>query len=49
MARTRKAILACARWLSYCIEIGWEKNELDDLEALWWKYHDDQGHLIAAR
>jgi len=40
-----KAIIACARWLSYCLSIGWRKDQLDALEALWWKYHDENGVL----
>jgi hypothetical protein len=39
--KTNKAIKECARWLAYCIEIGWEKKDLDMLEKLWWKYHGD--------
>jgi hypothetical protein len=43
--RTSKAIKACAEWLSYCLSIGWPKSELDALESLWWKYHDEYGNL----
>lgn len=45
---TARAIEACAKWLSYCLRIGWRKTDLDELEALWWKYHDEQGHLYDA-
>lgn len=31
------AIMECARWLSFCLEIGWPKTELDELESLWWR------------
>jgi hypothetical protein len=41
-----KAILACAQWLSYCLSIGWPKTDLDELERLWYQYHDDNGKLI---
>lgn len=44
--RTQKANKACAKWLSYCLSIGWSEDELDALERLWWKYHDDFGNLI---
>jgi hypothetical protein len=44
--RTVSAIKKCAKWLSYCLEIGFRKDQLDDLEALWWKFHDDSGNLI---
>lgn len=43
--RTSRAIAACAKWLSYCLEIGWPKSALDKLEELWWEYHDDYGRL----
>ena len=36
------AIRMCAGWLSLCIKLGWSKDALDELEALWWKYHDEQ-------
>jgi hypothetical protein len=29
----------CAEWLSTCLKDGWDKSDLDALEALWWKYH----------
>lgn len=44
--RTRKAIQGCAEWLSACVRLGWDKSDLDFLEALWWKYHDSRGNLI---
>lgn len=44
MTRSRRAIEACASWLAYCLHIGWSKSDLDFLEALWWKYHDDEGN-----
>src|SRR5688572_19047434 len=37
---SQRASLACARWLSYCLSIGWDRRLLDKLEALWWQYHD---------
>lgn len=43
--RTTKAIKACAEWLAFCLSIGWPKDDLDGLEALWWQYHDDYGKL----
>lgn len=44
--RTVKAIKKCANFLSECLKIGWKKSQLDDLEKLWWKYHDNNGNLI---
>lgn len=43
--RSQKAIKACAAWLAYCLSIGWQRSDLDALESLWWKYHDDGGSL----
>jgi len=42
-APSLKALSACARWLSFCLSIGWRRDQLDALEALWWQYHDAKG------
>ena len=47
--RTRKAVRECAEWLATCVRLGWHKDDFATLEALWWKYHDWQGKLIATR
>jgi hypothetical protein len=47
--RTSRAIKQCAEWLSYCLKIGWPKSALDQLEDLWWQYHDDYGRLTSAK
>lgn len=44
--KTRDAIRACAEWLATCVRLGWERSDLDFLEGLWWKYHDNRGHLM---
>ena len=44
--RTRKEIEDCARWLSYCIDLGWDKSNLQELEDLWWEYHDDKSAAV---
>lgn len=44
--RTQRALIACMEWLHFCLQIGWPKSQLDALEELWWKYHDDHGRLI---
>lgn len=46
MARSTKAIYACANWLSACIRMGWDKSLLDELERIWWQWHDDYGNMI---
>lgn len=44
--RTR-AIKQCAEWLTYCLEIGWPKADLDELESAWWQCHDTStGNLL---
>lgn len=44
--RTR-AIQKCAEWLMYCLEIGWPKADLDELELAWWQCHDTStGELL---
>jgi hypothetical protein len=42
---TVPAIKDCAEWLQSCIHIGWPKSSLDELQALWWKYHDTRRNL----
>jgi hypothetical protein len=44
----RKAVQACAKWLAYCLEIGYTKNQLDALEKIWWDGHDVNGNLKPA-
>ena len=43
---TASALRKCARWLAYCLSIGWRRDHLDALEALWWKHHDNTGRLV---
>lgn len=43
---TRKAQRKCFDFLSLCREFGWAKSDLDWLENLWWKYHDEHGNLV---
>lgn len=45
---TERASMECLRWLHTCILLGWKKTDLDFLEALWWKYHDNTGKLVKA-
>lgn len=40
---TSKARNDCASWLAMCVRLGWPKSALDDLESLWWRYHDNTG------
>lgn len=38
-------IRKCAEWLAYCLEIGFSKEQLDELESIWWKHKDGYGNL----
>lgn len=42
---TQKGEIKCARWLEYCLSIGWDKSQLDKLQEIWNKYHDEHGNL----
>lgn len=44
---TLKAKRLCAEWLASCVQIGWPKESLSDLEMIWWRYHDGYGRLKA--
>lgn len=35
-----------AKWLAYCLEIGWSKDSLDRLGDIWDANHDEAGNLI---
>ncbi len=36
----------CAKWLAYCLDIGWDKSSIDGLEKLWWEHHDHNGNFV---
>ena len=40
MTISLRASRKCAEWLIGCRQIGWPRSMLDQLEDLWWKYHD---------
>ncbi len=42
---TREGQRKCGEWLAFCVREGWNKDELDELENLWWKYHDVHGNI----
>jgi hypothetical protein len=42
--RSTRAIVACGRWLAECLKLGWSRDQLDALEALWWEHHDEHGN-----
>lgn len=41
----KQTIIKKAKWLEYCLEIGWQKSQLDDLSAIWDKYRDEYGNF----
>ena len=44
--RQRDAVKECAKWLAYCLSIGWKEAELVELERMWWVHHDKYGNRI---
>lgn len=46
--RTKRALLACANWLAFCLSIGWSRADLDELERIWWQWHDENGNLLTS-
>jgi hypothetical protein len=45
--KSKRAIKACADWLAACLRMGWPREDLDRLEAMWWRWHHDNGHPIS--
>lgn len=45
--KSLKAVTRCAEWLVYCLSIGWSEKDLDELQSIWWRYHDHNGRLIS--
>lgn len=42
---TQKAIRECAEAMAKCLELGWSRAALDELEKLWWQCHLRNGEL----
>src|SRR6478736_1900628 len=42
----KKKIALCAKWLKYCLEIGFDKSQLDGLQKLWMDNHDYTGKFV---
>ena len=40
-----QAIKKKAEWLSYCLNIGFPKSDLDELSNIWDKFKDENGNL----
>jgi hypothetical protein len=40
-----KVIRKKAEWLKFCLDIGWDKSQLDELDKLWDKFKDEAGNL----
>jgi hypothetical protein len=41
-----RGVRLCALFLQECLKIGWQKDQLEELENLWWWGHDDTGFLF---
>lgn len=44
----RKGVMKRAEWLSFCLSIGWQKDQLDGLGDIWDKHHDEAGNLTTS-
>lgn len=44
---TEKAKREYLHWLKTCSELGWSKKSMPMLADLWWKWHGDDGQLLA--
>lgn len=40
-----RGIRMCAEWLVYCLSIGWSRDDLDELEKIWWSVYDLNGNM----
>ena len=45
--RTHRAIQKCHQWITYCLSIGWKKEDADGLEVIWWLHRNENGNLKA--
>lgn len=41
----QRALMKRAEWLAYCLEIGFTKDQLPDLEKVWDTYKDEYGNM----
>ena len=41
---SREGLAKCLAWIDACREIGWAEEQMDDLEAIFWKYKDKDGN-----
>lgn len=44
---TQKAQRDYLHWLKTCKELGWHSSQMPFLGDLWWKWHGDDGQLLA--
>lgn len=44
---TRKAQKELLEWLRFCKEIGWREKQMPGLTDIWWRWHGDDGQLLA--
>lgn len=41
----QRALMKRAEWLAYCLEIGFTKDQLPELEKVWDTYKDEYGNM----
>ncbi|MCX6845049.1 MAG: hypothetical protein NTU84_00530 [Verrucomicrobia bacterium] len=42
---SREGMRRCLEWIDSCRELGWNEDQLDDLELLFWQYRDSNGEF----
>lgn len=43
---TIKGIMVCAEIMAKMLEIGWHKDDLDELERIFWSVRDSKGNVF---
>ncbi len=41
---SREGLAKCLAWCDACRELGWSENQMDTIEAMFWKYKDKDGN-----
>lgn len=45
--RSSRALANCTAYISQCQMYGWRTTDLRALRELWWRWHDEEGNLLA--
>lgn len=46
---TREALAKCLEWIEACRKLGWKEKDMDNLEGLFWRWHDKDGQKKLGR